>query len=667
MSFLKRHSKDNITSSNYNAKRLEAVIEVNRAMTGITNEDEVLSLITNKLINLLGISYASIWKYEEEDELLRLKNVNVPKPVAYLIEKFMGKSISQTYYDLNDPEHNKNLTVQTFKEGKLLETNKLSDVSYPLISENASLTIENILRMKYALHIPLIAANKKLGVLGLIWNSKEISSDDKDLIMTFSNQISTTLYNTQLFSKANNQIKLLEDKNTELQSLFNLTSEVSKTLNYDEVAQRAVDSLPQNQDLLGGVLTTYDPKTKLVAVKAVSQNALSVQVKKIVGDFEKITMDLNDPANASNPTNTVINDRKPYFSNELAESISPPLPSKVVGAIQNVVNIKCAAEYPVFVRSEVRGTITFYIKSKSKEEIDDNMKRLLSTFSLQIGIALENALLFEQSQKQQRELEEALAKLKDARQRERDMIDVMGHELRTPISIVRNALLILDGEHKKNGAISEEKLDKYLDMAIESVRREITLIETLLASTKIEGNRIQLKYTKIDMLDVVGDSIEAHERIAIQKGLKINYEKPDHDIEAYADRVRTQEVMDNFLSNAIKYTAEGEVTIRLHADGGMARIDISDTGIGISQEDLEHLGKKFFRANQLMRDEATQVHPGGTGLGLYVTFELIKVMGGRKWINSEQGKGSTFSFALPLYQGQADKEFDQTFMSNEKH
>lgn len=127
--------------------------------------------------------------------------------------------------------------------------------------------------------------------------------------------------------------------------------------------------------------------------------------------------------------------------------------------------------------------------------------------------------------------------------------------------------------------------------------------------------------------------------------------------------------MDNFLSNALKYTQEGTVEITPSIENDMGCVAVKDSGIGISKEDLQHLGKKFFRAKQYIKESTnpTQkvVRPGGTGLGLYVVFELIKLMRGTKKIESEVGKGSTFTFCIPIYDGQPDKHFDQTFLASE--
>ncbi|MFQ5493144.1 MAG: ATP-binding protein [Candidatus Dojkabacteria bacterium] len=308
--------------------------------------------------------------------------------------------------------------------------------------------------------------------------------------------------------------------------------------------------------------------------------------------------------------------------------------------------------------------------------------KFMSSFVSNLGLAISRALLYEEIQdfnielqkriekatgelkEKNKSLEEAITKLEEIRRQERDMLDVMGHELRTPISIVRNALLVLHKKYNKNdGIIDKEILGKYLDMAVESVRREMTLIETMLSATKVEGNRIQLKMTKVDLVDVAGDAIEALQHDAAQKDVPINFKPNVEHLYVYSDRVRVQEIMDNFLSNAIKYTPSGHIDIKLSQSKTSGQVDVVDTGVGISKQDIEQLGKKFFRAqpHYTARDNA---RPSGTGLGLYVTFELINVLGGKRHIESEIGKGSSFGFSLPLHTDQKDKEIDQTFMTD---
>jgi len=250
-------------------------------------------------------------------------------------------------------------------------------------------------------------------------------------------------------------------------------------------------------------------------------------------------------------------------------------------------------------------------------------------------------------QQKNKALEEALLKLEEVRRQEKDMLDVMGHELRTPISIARNSVVTLQKHISKNDT-NPEKLAKYTKMAVESIRREIALIETFLSTTKLEGGRMQVNPEKVSLKDVIHESLQGHMDLAKRNNTNIIFNEPDNDIYVIADKIRIQEVMDNFLNNAIKYTGEGNVEIKMYELEDLGWIDVKDDGIGISAENLQKLGRKFFRAQTLYNQSNNVVNPSGTGLGLFVSFQLIDLMKGERKIISQEGQGSTFSFGLPL-------------------
>lgn len=314
---------------------------------------------------------------------------------------------------------------------------------------------------------------------------------------------------------------------------------------------------------------------------------------------------------------------------------------------------------------------------------------LLNSIASTVGLAITRSLFYQEVkdfnvtlqkkveiathdlQQQNRNLEIALTRLQKLRQREQDMLDIMGHELRTPITIVRNALYLLNKDIQEEKEIERQRLATYISKAYESTRREMVLIETLLAATKIDANRVQLNLEKVDLVDVVEDALEALHSTADQKHLSLNFHKPQEEVFVFADRTRIQEVQDNFVSNAIKYTMKGSIDIFIEKftntdNQQMIKVSVKDTGIGIPKDDIPKLGRKFFRARQYIKEgESITVRAGGTGLGLYVSFELIQIMGGEVGIDSIVGEGSTFSFTIPEYTGQANKHIDQTFDSDQ--
>lgn len=243
-----------------------------------------------------------------------------------------------------------------------------------------------------------------------------------------------------------------------------------------------------------------------------------------------------------------------------------------------------------------------------------------------------------------KELEGKVADLREARRKERDMIDIMGHELRTPLSIIKTNLDLLKNK------LDKEKHKKYTKRLDEALEREILLLETMISSTKINAKRIELNMEDVDLVKSIKNSLAAFSDESKRKQLEMKFTEPKESITVYADRIRLGEILNNFLENAIKYTDKGKVEIRINLEKNYARVSVIDTGQGIPKDEIKNLGKKFYRVNQYVNEKSSKVvRPGGTGLGLYVAFGLIELMGGTYKVESEKNKGSNFSFTIPIY------------------
>ena len=278
-----------------------------------------------------------------------------------------------------------------------------------------------------------------------------------------------------------------------------------------------------------------------------------------------------------------------------------------------------------------------------------------------LNIALGRSLLYKQLQsfnetlkskvdEQTKELQVKVEELQEARRKERDMIDIMGHELRTPATIVKlNAGLM-----EKYIGSNPQDFKKYLDRIKDSIENEIKLINTLLTSAKLEGNRVEISNEKVDIVAEIDMVIHGHEREAEEKSIQLVNSVKDGTPAIYGDKVRTIEVLDNLIGNAVKYTKTGSVTVQTEYDADMVKVSIIDTGDGIPAEELPKLGNKFHRVGNYIEsnEHVNIVRPGGTGLGLFVVFGLVRLMKGDIWVESEVGKGSKFIFTLPIYKDQ---------------
>ena len=293
------------------------------------------------------------------------------------------------------------------------------------------------------------------------------------------------------------------------------------------------------------------------------------------------------------------------------------------------------------------------IDIKILDDIGSLLSRVIGRSVLYTRTRNFNDELQKMVKEQTKEIMEKMENMERMRLRERDMLDIMGHELRTPLTIIKNASELLEIRKRMN--IKREGIAKWDDMVEKqfghiknALRRELGLVEMLLSATKLDADRLQVNITTVDLLKAIEYTELAFRKDAQAKGLQFSLDIDRRKKwEVKADNLHTQQILDNLVSNAIKYTYQGQVLIKMYEKDKYIVIEVKDTGEGIGAEELRNLGKKFYRANQYINDEKSKVRtsvvrPGGTGLGLYVTFGLIKAMGGRHEVESKLGKGSTF-------------------------
>lgn len=237
-----------------------------------------------------------------------------------------------------------------------------------------------------------------------------------------------------------------------------------------------------------------------------------------------------------------------------------------------------------------------------------------------------------------------------ALQRERnEFVSTASHEMRTPVAAVEGYLSM--ATNPKLAQIDARAKD-YIEKAHQASLHLGKLFQDLLSVTKLEDRRLQDNITVFSLTDLLRTTVDNMALLAQAKGLVLTIatEQASHEravltplAEVEADKDRIQEVISNLIDNAIKYTPQGSITAKLTTDENNAIVSVTDTGIGISPEDQKHLFEKFYRVNSSMTREI-----GGTGLGLYISRNLIEHYGGKLYVESTPSKGSTFSFTLPL-------------------
>lgn len=231
------------------------------------------------------------------------------------------------------------------------------------------------------------------------------------------------------------------------------------------------------------------------------------------------------------------------------------------------------------------------------------------------------------------------SELADEGRAKTEMVSVAAHELLTPIAGVQGYLsMVLD---EGLGEV-DERARGYLSKANASARRLSSLVKDLLSASRVEAGKTKIELRPTDVAAIARDAVDGVLPMAREKGLRVTFTPSSGLPLAMADPDRLAEVLTNLVGNAVKYTPKGSVEVAARSEGACVRIDVRDTGLGMSEEARARLFQKFYR----VKTDATRDIPG-TGLGLYVTRQLVERMGGRIEVVSKENTGSTFTVRLP--------------------
>lgn len=223
-----------------------------------------------------------------------------------------------------------------------------------------------------------------------------------------------------------------------------------------------------------------------------------------------------------------------------------------------------------------------------------------------------------------------------------DFVSMAVHELRTPITTIRGYIEFLEDELEKK--ISTRQWQDLQNIKV-AAKQLAVLVENLLNVSRIEGSGLKLEIAPTNWPELVKDVVEDFSGQTRQKGLKLIFNKPVTSIpEVAVDKFRISEVLSNLLSNAVNFTKAGEVRVEIKKVDHQILTSVCDTGPGIPKEAVPNLFTKFFRVSGVLEQGSK-----GTGLGLFIAKSITELHGGKIWVETELGKGSTFYFTLPIH------------------
>jgi len=296
------------------------------------------------------------------------------------------------------------------------------------------------------------------------------------------------------------------------------------------------------------------------------------------------------------------------------------------------------------------GALTFFLAIISISEVifAESLEQLIFNASQFVLVLIFGAWLIKSVTREvkQREEIELLAKdlkvansrLKELDRQKSEFVSIASHQLRSPITAIRGYISLII---EKEFGDFPETLREPLSRISESSRLMVKSIEDYLNISRIEQGRMKYEMSDFDITELAKTVVDEYKPIADKKGLHLTFSGTAKNMVS-ADIGKIKQVIANLVDNSIKYTPNGSVTVKATSFEGKARVTVADTGVGISQEDIDDLFNKFVRARG-----ANKINTSGTGLGLYVAKQMVEAHKGKIWVESDgKGKGSRFIIEL---------------------
>ncbi len=484
---------------------------------------------------------------------------------------------------------------------------------------------------KSALFVPLLSGGEVMGSLSLQNLDKEHAFTESDvrLVNTVANSMSMALENSRLLDTSNRLLSQAEQRASEMATVNEITQALVQQLNISELIA-----------LVGEQLRKLF-KANIVYLALLDEDSRMISFPYQYGD------DMPPMRLGEGLTSTILKTGKPLLVNKDLQERRREMGVGLVG--------KQSASYlgvPISVGDKVGGVLSVQSTEEENRFTEDDL-RLLNTIAGSVGIALRKARLFEELNEARLEADNARKGAEKANQAKSAFLSTVSHELRTPLTsvlgfakIIRKRLTekiwpLTDASDPKT-AKAMEQIDDNLDVVVAEGQRLTHLINDVLDLAKIEAGKMEWNMEPVSLAEVAERAIAATSSLFENSGLSLDRQF-DRDLPMVnGDKDKLIQVMVNLLSNAVKFTPKGQVHCSIKQRDDHVEVTITDSGIGIAPKDHDAVFEQFKQVGDTLTDK-----PKGTGLGLPICKEIVEYHGGRIWLDSQLGKGSSFSFSLP--------------------
>ncbi len=484
---------------------------------------------------------------------------------------------------------------------------------------SVSQRLSDVLRFRAILSVPMLRDGSPIGAISVARAGVGFFSPSQvELLQTFADQAVIAIENARLLSELQARTAELTRSVDQLTALGEVGRAVSSTLDVETVLNTIVSRANQLASADGCAIYEYDETTEQFHVRAtynfdpdVVEASRAMPLRKGEGLMGRAA--------------------------EVREPIQTPdiaAPGTYQSRLRDVLiraGYRAALSVPLLREDQVIGSLS--LARKAPGEFPVEVVELLKTFATQSALAIQNARLF-------REIEDKGRQLEAASRHKSEFLANMSHELRTPLNAITGFSEVL--LERMFGEINPKQTE-YLQDILSSGRHLLSLINDILDLSKIEAGRMELTLAQFHLPLALDNALTLVKERAARHGIGLDIDVDPRLGEFLGDERKIKQVLLNLLSNAVKFTPEGgRIGVRAGLADGAVEIAVSDTGIGIAPKDQEAIFEEF---RQVGSDQARKVE--GTGLGLTLTKKFIEMHGGRIWVESDIGKGSTFRFTLP--------------------
>jgi GAF domain-containing protein len=474
------------------------------------------------------------------------------------------------------------------------------------------------------LGVPLLRGGRATGAI-VIYRTEPGHFPDKhvELVNTFADQAVIAIENVRLFTELEARTAQLTRSVGELKALGEVGQAVSSTLDLETVLSTIVSRAVQLTSMDGGSIWEYDQADEQFYVRATDrlpEELVEVQratlVRKGEGALGRVAI-TGEPVEIRDITN------ESSYQTRLREIL-------IRHGYRSVVAV------PLLREDHLLGALA--VIRTTPGEFAPEVIALLKTLATQSALAIQNARLY-------REIEVKSKELEAASRHKSEFLANMSHELRTPLNAIIGFSEVLS--ERMFGEINEKQAE-YIGDILHSGQHLLSLINDILDLSKIEAGRMELELSDFDVASTIENTLILVRERAQRRGITLGRAIDEQLGIIRADERKVKQVLLNLLSNALKFTPEGgRIDVQGAARDGSAEISVTDTGVGIAPEDQDRIFEEFRQVGTAYKKVE------GTGLGLAISRKFIELHGGKIWVTSKVGSGSTFTFTLPLQRSNA--------------